>query len=197
MSNTRADLRTYLQTLIDTGSSYSTAEYNNAINMALQHLSTALPQKIRTTGSVTGTSINLAWPVTEIDYVIIDGAHWKPLPAQHPDFAAGYYDVRPNEDQTLITLGAAQTSAAYTISHWSPIPIMDDDTDGGLPDSLKHVLYLGAVAGILAHRQAEANAAASDSELMSFLRTAVSIHYGRFYDAIQLAQAIDQQGIAT
>lgn len=190
MSNTRADLRTYLTMLLDTGTDYSSTEYNNAINQALQQLSTALPPKVRDTGSVTGTTINLSRPVTEVDYVIIAGSYWKPLPADHPDFATGHYDIRPNEDQTLITLGASQTSAAYTVSYWAPIDYMDDDADGGLPDIHKHILYLGAIAGLLTHRQAEANAAATDSELMTFLRNAVNAHYGRFYDALLLAETI-------
>lgn len=197
MSNTRASLRTYLQSLIDTGSTYSSGEYNNAINMALQLLSAALPQKQHTTGTVTGNTINLARPITEIDYLLINGTYWQPLPATHPDFAAGYYDIRPNEDMTLITLGASQTSAPYTVSYWAPIDIMSSDSAAGLPDTLKHVLYLGVIANLLTHRQAEANAAATDSELMTFLRTAAQVHYGRFYDAIALAQAIDEQGTRT
>ncbi len=199
MSSTRASLRTYLSALIEAtpDAAYSAAEKNNVINQAIQHLSTPLPQKKRETGTVSGVTITIVRPVTKIDYLIIAGVYWKPLPASQTDFATEYYDLRPNEDEMIITLGASQSSAAYTVSYWSPIDEMDDDTDGGLPDVLKHVLYLGAIAGILTHRLAEANAAATDSQLMTFLKTAVSVHYGRFYDAISLSQAIDDQGIKT
>ncbi len=200
MSNSRATIRTAVQRIIDPATTeYTAAELNNWINEALNTISYTLFFKYRTTdASFTGQTITISRPVTLIDYVLIDGSYWQPLAQSHHGYNTGspsqaHFDIRPDTNDTLILLSAAQTAVSYTISYYAPIDILTDDTTTIIPDGYLHLINLYLAAAAYRHQLADEIAASTNTDRITHLKSAVDQGYGRFYDALQIAQAV--QGI--